>query len=389
MKLFPDRDDPQLATELITSMTSARSRLLYSGNIMTSIGRLSNESFLHIMSNGASAIKIVLMYPYSLFARDRMVAERQRATNTAAVGFACGGTFNTRQAHWIASDLTRNIQKLICDHEVPPDNIRLTTLNPLCSALVCDNTAFLTPYHYGRTGRNAECTAQVMPVIRFDSPDKALNVLADHVEYMWNQPTSLTLDQSIGSLDQPEDLLILPPRRLGLSHGLFEYSDDKWVDSDLMLEQIVLMYSPTEIIKRRRAVFLSHPSEKLAAAKSIKRLIQGEFYADVHLLLDEDLLGTSLFGELRRRIGLCSHAIVLAAKHGNRDYPKPNVIHELGYCQAIMGSQNVLVLKYPGVNLPSNLGGILYENYRGDVEDLDFIRKWLERRRFKRRHQGV
>jgi predicted nucleotide-binding protein len=82
---------------------------------------------------------------------------------------------------------------------------------------------------------------------------------------------------------------------------------------------------------------------------------------------------------------LCSHAIVLASRDADREYPKANVVHELGYCQAIMGSQNVLVLKYPDVSLPSNLGGMIHENYRGSVEDLSYIRRWLERRGFKRR----
>jgi Predicted nucleotide-binding protein containing TIR-like domain len=384
MLLYPNRDDSNLAKDLIASIVSAKRRLLYAGNIMTSVRLLSDDALRQCLDAG-STIKIVLMYPYSLFARDRMVAERQRATRNENGGLACGGTFDTQQAHWIASDLVRNLQKLLADHSVPPEAIRLTTLNTLCSVLVCDDVAFLTPYHYGRTGRDAECTAQVMPVIRFDNSDKVLAVLADHVEYLWNQPTSLALQQSIDGLDQPEDIFVLPPDRLMLPRGDVELSRQAWIDKDLMMEQILRMYSPSEIIKRRRATFLSHPSENLPEARSIKGLIQGEFYADVHLLLGEDLLGASLFSELKKRIGLCSHAIVLAARDCGRDHPKANVIHELGYCQALMGSENVLVLKYPDVGLPSNLGGIIYENYSGSVEDLDYIRRWLENRGFKKR----
>jgi predicted nucleotide-binding protein len=50
-------------------------------------------------------------------------------------------------------------------------------------------------------------------------------------------------------------------------------------------------------------------------------------------------------------------------------HARENVLHEIGYFQAKYGRRNVVLLYEDGVNIPSNLGGIVYAAYpKGTVQ---------------------
>lgn len=66
----------------------------------------------------------------------------------------------------------------------------------------------------------------------------------------------------------------------------------------------------------------------------------------------------------------CDYAIVIMTKEDQtadgKWQPRPNVIHELGYCQGVLGRRNVLLLCERGVETFSNISGIVREDFDGN-----------------------
>lgn len=394
MRLYEDRNSSELNEEIECVLTQLQHRFLYAGNVLTLFNKERGNFFEAFLARSSREVKILLMYPYALFSRDRMAVESHRilAKNELSSSegsfneFNCGATYSTLQAHWIPDQLSTTLKRLLAKSNFSANDIRLSVLNPLCSVLICDTKAFLTPYHYGRKNEEAECTAQNSPVIVMEEGDGPFDALVDHVNYLWTHSTAYPLEDCVCSLDDPERLRVKKPEELRFSKKIFQ-TEDSWKDIGLVAEQIAKIYCPEENLKMRRAVFFSHPGEKLNEVQELKKIITKDFYAEGYALLDEDHTGELVFNAFEERIRRCSDAIILVVRDDktNSEYPNPNVLYELGWCQALLGVNHVLVLRFPDTSLPSNIGGLIYGNYQGQLKDSDYVRNWLETHGFKRR----
>lgn len=394
MHFYQDRNASDLEEELNVALTELQRRLLYAGNVLTFLNKKPGNLLESFFAKASREVKILLMHPYSLFGRDRMAAESYRIPTERQLGravqtfneFNCGATYSTLQAHWIPDQLSTTLKRLLGTFNFSASDIRLSVLNPLCSALICDTKAFLTPYHYGRKTEEAECTAQNSPVIVMEENDPPLDALLNHVNYLWTQPTAYSLEHCVDSYDDPARLRVKRPEELQFLKNIRQ-TGDSWLDLGLIAEQVAKIYCPKENLKLRRAVFFSHPGERLNEVQELKRLLETEFYAEGYALLDEDHAGEIVYSTLEERIRRCSHAIVLASRDRktNSKYPNANVLHELGWCQALLGANHVLVLRFPDTSLPSNIGGVIYSNYQGQLSDIEKVRNWLKSLGFQTR----
>jgi hypothetical protein len=342
--------------------------------------------FKAFSKNESREVKILLMYPYALFSRDRMEVESHSILTHPFNEYNCGATYSTQQAHWIPDRLSTILKLLLDKYIFSAKDIRLSVLNPLCSTLICDKKAFLTPYHYGRRIEETECTANNSPVIVIEEADGPFDALVDHVNYLWTHSTAYPLEDCIDLLNEMEHLRVKKPDEL-LFPETIRPTEDSWKDMGLIAEQIAKIYCPDETLKLRRKVFFCHPGKRLKEVQDLKSLLEREFYAEGCALMDEHHIGDMLFKTLEERTRQCSHAIVLAARDNktNSKYPNPNVLHELGWCQALLGAKRVLILLFPNTLLPTNISGVIYDNYKGEVGDLNKVRIWLEKNRFQRR----
>jgi predicted nucleotide-binding protein len=114
-----------------------------------------------------------------------------------------------------------------------------------------------------------------------------------------------------------------------------------------------------------RRVFISH-----GRAKDWYE-VQGHIEKDLGLetleLAQEPSLGQTVIEKLEINATLCDVAVIVMSGDDTDDAGKArtreNVMHETGYFQARYGRNRVVLLHEEGVNVPSNLGGIVYVPY--------------------------
>jgi predicted nucleotide-binding protein len=121
-------------------------------------------------------------------------------------------------------------------------------------------------------------------------------------------------------------------------------------------------------------VFISHGGES-NEWKDLAIFIQSN-YDDIkpYELSHQSSRGKNVMDKLSETIcEYCDYAIIVVTAEdetkGGQLRARQNVVHELGYCQGVLGRHNVLILKEKDVELFSNVHGIVYESFeRGNIK---------------------
>jgi predicted nucleotide-binding protein len=131
-------------------------------------------------------------------------------------------------------------------------------------------------------------------------------------------------------------------------------------------------------------VFISHGG-KSTLWKDLARFIEKELEMNTFELSEQSNHGKSVIEKLEKTICEdCDYAIILmTAEDTMNDGTKrtrQNVIHEIGFCQGVLGRKHVLLLKQKGIELFSNIHGLVYEEFDGENITSVFhkVRKHLE-----------
>lgn len=113
-------------------------------------------------------------------------------------------------------------------------------------------------------------------------------------------------------------------------------------------------------------VFISHGHNEHLKLK-LKDFVQNRLKAEVIILADEPDDGLTIIEKLGRYGKSCNFALVLlTADDETREgglRARQNVIHELGFFHGILGRERVLLLKQTGIELPSNISGLIYKEF--------------------------
>ena len=124
-----------------------------------------------------------------------------------------------------------------------------------------------------------------------------------------------------------------------------------------------------------KEVFIVHGHHE-AATSQLKNLLSSLGLQPI-ILSEQTHRGRTIMEELERYSTTCSFAFVLMtpddAASGNAEKlrrARQNVIFELGWFMARLGRENVLLLSHGKIELPSDIGGILYLPFTTDVNEV-------------------
>ncbi len=119
---------------------------------------------------------------------------------------------------------------------------------------------------------------------------------------------------------------------------------------------------------KNKDVFLSHGHEENIRNK-IADFIRSKLELNPRTFKDGSTITTNI-ENLKQITAKCSRAVAILAKEDSlksgRTRSRQNVIHEVGYCQALYGEGRVIILAENGVDIPSNLDGLMRINYNKD-----------------------
>ena len=123
-----------------------------------------------------------------------------------------------------------------------------------------------------------------------------------------------------------------------------------------------------------RRVFISHGHDILTTNK-VKDFIRNRLKLDPVVLSEQPDLGLTIVEKLEHYGKDCEFAIIIftaddeTMSGGFR--ARQNVIHELGYFHSLIGRNRVLLLKEAGIELFSNISGLIYKEFpHGSVESV-------------------
>jgi len=121
-------------------------------------------------------------------------------------------------------------------------------------------------------------------------------------------------------------------------------------------------------------IFISHGHNEVVRLK-LEKFVRDRLKRQAVVLADEPDDGLTIIEKLERYGKPCSFAlIVLTADDETVDEgrrARQNVIHELGFFHGALGRKRVLLLKQKGVELFSNISGLIYKEFgRDNVEEV-------------------
>jgi predicted nucleotide-binding protein len=132
-------------------------------------------------------------------------------------------------------------------------------------------------------------------------------------------------------------------------------------NDDLIVENIMAKIEAIEV-EKRSGIFISHGHNELLKLK-LKDFVENRLKRKAVVLSEQPSKGMTVVEKLERASGECSSAIILMTGDDTlRDggvRARQNVIHELGFFQGKYGRNNVILLVEEGLELFSNISGIV------------------------------
>jgi predicted nucleotide-binding protein len=151
-------------------------------------------------------------------------------------------------------------------------------------------------------------------------------------------------------------------------------------NDDLIVENIMAKVKSIEV-ERSNGIFVSHGHNELLKLK-LKDFVENRLKRRVAVLSEQPSAGMTVVEKLERVSNECSSAIILMTGDDSlRDggvRARQNVIHELGFFQGKYGRNRVILLVEEGVELFSNISGIVYIRFDPNNFDAAFESLRLE-----------
>jgi hypothetical protein len=113
-------------------------------------------------------------------------------------------------------------------------------------------------------------------------------------------------------------------------------------------------------------VFISHGHNEVVKLK-LRNFVKERLGFEPMVLAEQPDEGLTVIEKLEKHASGCVFALIVltaddeTADGGSR--ARQNVIHELGYCQGLLGRKKVLLLKQASVKLFSNISGLIYKEF--------------------------
>ncbi|MGC2112484.1 MAG: nucleotide-binding protein, partial [Candidatus Korobacteraceae bacterium] len=126
--------------------------------------------------------------------------------------------------------------------------------------------------------------------------------------------------------------------------------------------------------RNMRRIFISHGHNELVKLK-LRNFVKERLSLEPIILAEQPDDGLTVIEKLERFGRDCDFSLIVLTSDdetptgGGR--ARQNVIHELGYFHGVLGRNRVLLLKEKGVELFSNISGLVYKEFpSGAIESI-------------------
>lgn len=128
------------------------------------------------------------------------------------------------------------------------------------------------------------------------------------------------------------------------------------------------------VAEKRRKIFISHG--RSVEWYKIQAYIEKDLSIQTLELAQEPNLGRTVLQKLNEEAEKCSIAVIVMTGDDmtvdGEMRTRENVMHEIGFFQGKYGLSNVVLLHEAGVNIPSNIHGLVYIGFPKDTIDATF-----------------
>lgn len=205
--------------------------------------------------------------------------------------------------------------------------------------------------------------------------------LGNSIEPLLPRYENLILQLKSEYNDLYEDLPELPlPKTIGTSNQntIYEkFSIDPLINN---LDYVLELYSNMrigdkveEVIKSNR-IFISHGRSE--EWRKLQAYLEKDLEKNTLELAQEANLGRTILQKLYEESRKCTIAVIVMTgddlTEGGEIRARENVMHEIGFFQGIYGLNNVVLLHESGVNIPSNIHGLVYIPFPKDMIEATF-----------------
>ena len=139
--------------------------------------------------------------------------------------------------------------------------------------------------------------------------------------------------------------------------------------ADHFLDKNLASFGPNLIVilktiakERRRKIFISH-GHSITLKLQLKDFLAARMKLDALILADQPNRGLTIVEKLERISERCCFAIIFMTRDDEQadgtKRARQNVIHEIGFFQGKYGRQNVVLLAERGLDLFTNISGIV------------------------------
>lgn len=178
-----------------------------------------------------------------------------------------------------------------------------------------------------------------------------------------------------------DDLPSLPlPKSLGTNGSENLYKRDSILPLIGNLDYVLEVYSnmrigeKTEKVKKANRIFISHGRSN--EWRKLQAYLEKDLEHQTLELAQEANLGRTILQKLSEEAQKCSIAVIVMTGDDLTDdkevRARENVMHEIGFFQGFYGLNNVVLLHESGVNIPSNIHGLVYIPFAKDTIDATF-----------------
>lgn len=124
--------------------------------------------------------------------------------------------------------------------------------------------------------------------------------------------------------------------------------------------------------ERTKRIFISHGRSK--EWYKVQVFLEKDLCIPTLELAQEPNLGRTVLQKLNEESDKCSVAIIVMTGDdiaaGDEVRARENVMHEIGFFQGKYGLRNVVLLHEEGVNIPSNIHGLVYIGFPKDTAEV-------------------
>jgi hypothetical protein len=172
-----------------------------------------------------------------------------------------------------------------------------------------------------------------------------------------------------------KDLNLLPPEYFNTLYSLGaetlhkdrdEVPEWQITSSAEYLRLLHIIKRSKTILLSKQSVFISHG--RANCWKKLQHFIEHDLARTTIELEQRSIHGQTVIEKLAHNAKLCSHAVIVMTGDDptvdGEARVRENVMHEIGYFQGCLGLDRVLLLREEGVSMPSNLGGIVYLQFK-------------------------